>query len=158
MLTRLKQDPRWHPILPPEEPLNKAIVSGHLGQDPELRYTGNKTPVATFRIASSERRKQNDQWVEVPEWHTIIAWGKTAEACSKYLRKGSKALVEGRLQTSSYEDKHGVKRFKTEIIADAVEFLTPPKDKAPDDDQLPDLPPQSQAPTPNTWIDDDIPF
>ena len=104
--------------------VNKVILIGHLGRDPELRYTQGGTPVCKLNIATTRTytNKNNDR-VEETEWHRVVVWSKQAEHCNNYLSKGRQVYVEGRLQTSSYEDKDGVKKYSTEIIADTVQFL-----------------------------------
>lgn len=104
--------------------VNKAIIVGNLGQDPELRYTGNQNPVVTLSVATTETWPGKDgQKQEQTEWHRIIVWGKQAENCARYLKKGRPVYVEGRIQTRSWDDKTGQKRYTTEIIATAVQFL-----------------------------------
>ena len=104
--------------------VNKVILVGHLGADPELRNTASGQAVCEFRIATSESWKdKNGQRQERTEWHRVVVWGKTAEICAKYLSKGRQAYIEGRIQTRSYEDKEGVKRYITEIVANDVQFL-----------------------------------
>lgn len=104
--------------------VNKVILLGNLGKDPELRYTPNQTAVGTFSLATGERRKDaSGQWVDHTEWHNIVTFGKTAENCSNYLKKGRQAYIEGRIQTRKYQDKQGQDRWKTEIIADTVQFV-----------------------------------
>lgn len=98
--------------------LNKAMIIGNLGQDPEVRYTQNNTAVATLNIATSERYKDsNGEYQENTEWHRVVAWGRTAEICQQYLTKGSKVYIEGPIQTRQWEDKEGQKRYTTEIKA-----------------------------------------
>ena len=104
--------------------MNRAIVSGNLGRDPEVRYTSGGQAVANFSVATSRKYKKGDEWVEETEWHDITVWGKLAEVCGEHLAKGRKVLVEGRLKTDKWE-KDGVKRQRTSIIAENVEFLTP---------------------------------
>lgn len=107
--------------------MNKVFLCGNLGQDPELKSTKGGTPVCSLRLATNERRKDRDgEWTDHTEWHSIVAWNGTAEAVNKYCRKGSKLTVEGRLQTREWEDKEGVKRYATEIVADSIEFMTAP--------------------------------
>lgn len=107
--------------------LNRVMIIGNLGQDPELRYTPNQTPVATFSIATTEYRNTPDgQRQELTEWHRIVVWSKQAENCAKYLAKGRTVFIEGRLQTRSWDDKQtGQKRYTTEIVAQNVQFLSP---------------------------------
>ena len=113
--------------------VNKVILIGNLGRDPELRYTQGGQAVANFTLATSERfaNKAGEQQ-ERTEWHRIVVWGKTAENCAQYLAKGRSAYVEGRLQTREWEDKEGQKRSTTEIVAQNVTFLGGPRgsDKA----------------------------
>jgi len=104
--------------------VNKAIIVGNLGRDPELRYTQAGQPVAQLSVATTRAytNKQNER-IEDTEWHRIVVWGKQAEHCNNYLAKGRQVYVEGRIQTRSYEDKEGIKRYSTEVIADSVQFL-----------------------------------
>lgn len=104
--------------------VNKAILVGHLGKDPELRYTQNQHPVCSFSIATNDRRKdQSGEWTDHTEWHNIVVWGKVAENCSRYLKKGRQVYIEGRLQTRKWQDKEGRDRYTTEIVAQTVQFL-----------------------------------
>ncbi len=104
--------------------VNKVILIGNLGQDPELRYTGSGKPVASFTIATSERGRKDDGGDNRTEWHSIVVWDRLAEQCSQYLHKGRQVFLEGRLQTRSWEDRNsGQKRYKTEIVAHSVQFL-----------------------------------
>lgn len=104
--------------------VNKVILLGNLGKDPELRYTPSQTAVCTFSLATGERRKDaSGQWVDHTEWHNIVTFGKTAENCSTYLKKGRQAFIEGRIQTRKYQDKQGVDKYRTEVIADTVQFV-----------------------------------
>ena len=99
--------------------VNKVILLGNLGQDPELKYTGSGVAVCNFSIATSEKTKDK----EITEWHRVIVWQKSAENCAKYLTKGSSVYIEGRIQTRSWEDGDGNKRYSTEIVAQTVQFL-----------------------------------
>ncbi|MFV8750961.1 single-stranded DNA-binding protein [Nannocystaceae bacterium ST9] len=105
--------------------INKVILIGHLGRDPELRYMQNGNPVASLNIATSRRwkNKQTNEMVEETEWHRVSVFGVQAEHCNNYLSKGRMVYVEGRLKTRSYDDKDGVKRYSTDIIAEDVQFL-----------------------------------
>ena len=104
--------------------VNKAIVIGNLGKDPEVRFTPGGQAVANFSIATNESWKdKNGQAQERTEWHRIVVWGKLAELCGEYLKKGRSAYVEGRLQTREWTDKEGKKNYTTEIIANQVVFL-----------------------------------
>jgi len=104
--------------------VNKVILVGNLGRDPELRYIQSGQAVANFSLATSDRwrdKEGNNQ--ERTEWHRIVVWGKSAENCAQYLQKGRSVYVEGRLQTQEWEDKEGIKRKTTEVVAQTVQFL-----------------------------------
>ena len=104
--------------------VNKVIIVGHLGADPEVRYTQGGQAVASFNIATSETfNDKNGERQERTEWHKIVVWAKLAELCGEYLRKGRQAYIEGRLQTRQWDDKDGNKRYTTEIVAQTVQFL-----------------------------------
>jgi single-strand DNA-binding protein len=104
--------------------VNKAILIGNLGGDPELRSTPSGTPVATFTLATNESWTDRDgQRQERTEWHRIVAWGKLAEICGQYLRKGRQVYIEGRLTTRSWEDRQGNQRKTTEIVAQQMLML-----------------------------------
>jgi single-strand DNA-binding protein len=105
--------------------VNKAIIVGHLGQDPELKHTSGGQPVCRLSVATTRtwNNKQTNEKQQETEWHRVQVWGKSAEHCAEYLAKGRMVYVEGRLKTSSYDDKDGVKRYTTEIVADTVQFL-----------------------------------
>ncbi|MEN6374958.1 MAG: single-stranded DNA-binding protein [Smithella sp.] len=104
--------------------VNKAILIGRLGRDPEVRYTPDGAMVTNFTLATDESYKdKNGEKVQRTEWHRIVAFGKLAEICGNYLVKGKLVFVEGRIQTRSWEDKDGVKRFTTEIIANNMQML-----------------------------------
>ena len=104
--------------------VNKVILVGNVGRDPELRYTQSGQPVASFSIATNERFKDRDgNWKDRTEWHRIVAWARLAEICGEYLRKGSQVYVEGRIQTRDWEDKEGNKRQTTEIVALSMQML-----------------------------------
>lgn len=104
--------------------MNRALVCGNLGKDPELRYTKGGTAVCNFSVATKDREKAADgQWKDVTDWHNILVWGKIAENCAKYLSKGRQVLVEGKMRTSNWEDQNGNRRYKTEIVASNVQFI-----------------------------------
>ena len=108
--------------------VNKVILIGNLGRDPELRYTQNGQAVANFTLATTEKwTNKNGEREERTEWHRIVTWARTAELCAQYLSKGRTAYVEGRLQTREWEDKEGQKRRTTEIVAQTVQFLGGPR-------------------------------
>jgi single-strand DNA-binding protein len=132
--------------------VNKAIIVGNLGADPEQRYTQNNTPVTTFRIATTDQwtDKQSGQRQERTEWHRIVAWGRLAEICGEYLHKGKQVYIEGSLQTREWEDKDGQKRYTTEIVAQAMQMLG-------NRDDAQQQPRQQEAPA-TVPDDDDLPF
>jgi len=104
--------------------VNKVILVGNLGKDPELRYTSSGVAVATFSIATNESWKDVEgNLQERTQWHNIVAWRKLAEICGEYLKKGGKIYAEGRLQHRNYDDKNGVKRYVTEIVLDEMVML-----------------------------------
>ena len=104
--------------------VNKVMLVGNLGKDPEVRYTGSGVAVATFSVATNESWKDQDgNPQERTEWHNIVAWRKLAEICGQYLKKGSKIFLEGRLQYRTYDDKNGVKRYVTEIVMNEMVML-----------------------------------
>lgn len=108
--------------------VNKVILIGNLGRDPELRYTAGGTAVANFTVATTENwTGKTGQREERTEWHRIVAWGRTAELCAQYLAKGRTVYVEGRIQSREWEDKEGQKRRTTEIVANTVQFLGGPR-------------------------------
>jgi single-strand DNA-binding protein len=139
--------------------INKAILVGNLGKDPEMRYTAEGLAVANFNIATSDawKDKNTGEKKERTEWHRIVAFGKLGEICGEYLSKGRQVYVEGRLQTRSWE-KDGVTRYTTEIVASEVQFLgTREGGNSFKDNQG-----QQQRPGPGPSnmepVDDDIPF
>jgi single-strand DNA-binding protein len=104
--------------------VNKAILIGNLGADPEVRFTTGGQAVANFRIATSESWKdKNGQQQERTEWHRIVVWGKLAELCGEYLKKGRQCFVEGRIQTREWTNKENQKQYTTEVVATQVTFL-----------------------------------
>lgn len=106
--------------------LNKVMLIGNLGKDPELRYTQKGTAVATFPLATSKHWTDKDgNKQEKTEWHHIVVWQKLAETCDEYLKKGSKIYIEGELQTRKWQDQDGNDRYSTEIVAGIMKMLTP---------------------------------
>jgi single-strand DNA-binding protein len=105
--------------------VNKVILVGNLGQDPELRYTGSGTAVCNIRLATNESYKDaGGEWVERTEWHSVVAWARLAEICNEYLKKGSQVYFEGSLQTRQWDDKDGNTRYTTEIKAKEMMMLS----------------------------------
>ncbi len=104
--------------------LNKVMLIGNLGADPEIRTTGSGQSVCNFNIATTRRWNRDGQTQEETEWHRIVVWGRQAENCKEYLSKGRQIFVEGRLQTRQWDDKEGNKRYTTEVVAQSVQFLS----------------------------------
>lgn len=136
--------------------INKAIIVGRLGANPEVRQVTGGQTVATFNVATSETWNDNQgQKQERTEWHRIVVWGRLAEICGQHLSKGRQVYIEGRLTTRQWEDKSGQKRYTTEIVGQTVQFLGSPGERS-------DRPQQSQEPEfssePNFEASEDIPF
>lgn len=135
--------------------VNKVILIGNLGADPELRYTPSGSAVANFNVATTDRWRDKDgQMQERTEWHRVIFWSRQAEIAKEYLRKGSSVYVEGRIQNRSYEDKEGIKRYVTEIVGQRMQLLGGrggPSETGPSD--APPAPPNNLDSE-----DDDLPF
>jgi single-strand DNA-binding protein len=147
--------------------VNKAILVGNLGRDPELRQTPNGQSVVNFTLATSENwTDKSGERQERTEWHRIVAWGRTAEMCNQYLSKGRTVYVEGRIQTREWEDKDGNKRYTTEVNAQTVNFIGPRSDGggggtsyAGRDENQASSPPANNPPMDSAPpVDDDIPF
>ena len=150
--------------------LNKVMIIGHVGQDPEVRYTGNASngaKVATLRVATSERYKDKDGNVkEQTEWHSIVCWRQLADIVEKYVKKGTQLYVEGKLVTRSWEDQNGGKKYSTDIVAQAFQLLGKKEGAQPQRDPAIAGAQQMQRPqsTPLPTIDpsdnpaDDLPF
>lgn len=143
--------------------VNKVILVGNLGSDPEVRSTPSGQRVANFRMATSRNwTGQDGQRQEKTEWHSIVAWGKLADICERYLTKGKQVYVEGRLETRSWQDKEGQTRYKTEVICEQMQMLGragadrggDPAVDAPSRGGAPD---ESFAPA-GGGADDDLPF
>lgn len=133
--------------------INKAIIVGRLGQDPEMRYTPDGTACANFSVATSEewKDKQTGEKKERVEWHRVVAWRRLAEICGEYLTKGKQVYIEGRIQTRDWTDKDGNKRYTTEIIANQMQMLG---DRGSSDQNQR----RQDGPPPATPPEDDIPF
>ena len=145
--------------------LNKAMIIGRLGADPELRTTSSGSPVASFRVAVGRQwRDGSGEAREETEWFSVVAWNKLAELCSQYLIKGARVYLEGRLQTRSWEDQQsGQTRYKTELIASDMLMLDGREDRPARDDVPPpprEAPrqPRGAQPPPSDIGDEDIPF
>jgi single-strand DNA-binding protein len=104
--------------------MNKVMLLGHVGKDPEIRATQSGMTVANLSLATADRQKQGEEWVEKTEWHNLVAFQRTAEVVRDYVKKGSQILIEGKLQTSSWDDKEsGQKKYRTEIIINDLTLL-----------------------------------
>ena len=103
--------------------VNKVILVGNLGRDPEVRETKSGNQVANLRVATTHRSKVGDEWQDQTEWHTVTVFGKQAELCGRYLEKGRQVYIEGRNQTRKWQDKDGNDRYSTEVVANDVKFL-----------------------------------
>jgi single-strand DNA-binding protein len=152
--------------------LNKVMLIGRLGQDPEVRYTQSNTAVATLNLATNERYKDsNGEYQDKTEWHRVVAWGRTAEICQQYLTKGSMIYVEGPLQTREWEDKQGQKRYTTEVKALQMTMLDSRGSAGGGMSEMPSAPSSNNAQSSGASasqgvnktinlddIDDDLPF
>lgn len=138
--------------------LNKVMLIGKLGKDPEVRYTASGQAVAGFSLATGEKFKnKSGEWEERTEWHNITLWGKLAEIAGEYLSKGKMAYIEGRLQTRKWQDKNGNDRYTTEIVGDKMQLLSPKGEVSRGMGDS--APPISSEPYNEPPImDDDIPF
>lgn len=143
--------------------LNKAMIIGRLGQDPDVRYTQSNTAVANMSIATSNRYKDNQgEWKEETQWHRVVAWGRVAEIAQEYLKKGSQVYIEGPIQTRKWEDKEGQTKYTTEIKALTMTMLDSKGGGGGDVPQKPDSsqPVSSSVDLNEDFddIDDDLPF
>ena len=137
--------------------VNKVILIGNLGKDPEIRTTPQGTTLARFSVATTTAWKDaSGAKQERTEWHDIVAWEKLAQICGEYLVKGKQVYVEGSLQTRSWEDQNGQKRYKTEIKANNVVMLSPPPRS--DASRPAPVKEESEAAEPVAAYDDDVPF
>ena len=147
--------------------INKVILVGNLGRDPEMRYTQNGVAVCSFSLATSETYKDRTSGEKVTqtEWHNIILWRGLAETAEKYLRKGSSVYIDGKIRTRKWEDQQGQTRYTTEIIADTMQMLdrrdssSAPSQAAPSQAAgQPAAAPEHQADVPAATEPDDLPF
>ena len=110
--------------------VNVVVITGNLTRDPELRHTGGGTAVCELRVAVNSRRKEGDNWVDKPNYFDVTVWGAQGENCARYLSKGRPVAIDGRLEWREWQDKEGNNRQGIDIIADAVQFLSSPRDDA----------------------------
>jgi len=131
--------------------INKVILVGNLGKDPEIRYAPSGDAVATFTLATGEKFKGRDgEMQELTEWHNIVVWRQLAEICAKYLQKGKQVYLEGKIQTRSYDDRDGNKRYITEIVCNTMQMLGHKDDGAPRQER--------PAPQQQSHYEEDPPF
>lgn len=149
--------------------VNRVTLLGHLGKDPEMKYTPSGQAVTKLRLATSDRWKdKNGEWQDRTEWHDVVLWAKMAETANQYLNKGSQVFIEGRLQTTSWDDKEGKKHYRTEIVANDMVLLggrgagsgggerpEPARNSRAGDDLSEPVPASGRGPE---ITDDDIPF
>ncbi|PIU45396.1 MAG: single-stranded DNA-binding protein [Ignavibacteriales bacterium CG07_land_8_20_14_0_80_59_12] len=148
--------------------LNKVTLIGNVGKDPEIRYTTSGVAVASFTMATSERWKdQEGNFQDHTEWHNIVAWRRLAEIVNEYVKKGNKLYIEGKIRNRSYDDKNGVKRYVSEILADDIILLTARPgavvgaESGLDDRSEPSVPAARSEPSqrnPEAGPEDDLPF
>jgi single-strand DNA-binding protein len=134
--------------------LNKVMIIGRLGRDPEQRYMPNGKAVANFSVATSETWKKDGEKQERTEWHNVVAFDKLAEIITQYLVKGSQVFIEGKLQTRKWQDKDGKDRYTTEIVANSMQMLGGRSQQ----ERREDSPSSNSAPAAAEGFDDDIPF
>jgi single-strand DNA-binding protein len=139
--------------------INKVILIGHVGKDPEIKYTPGGAALAKFSLATNERFKdKSGEWQERTEWHNIVAWQRVAEIIGEYVKKGAKLFIEGRLQTSSWEDrKSGETKYRVEIVAREILLLDGKETDRNENRDHADEPRESQ-PVSGEITDEDIPF
>ena len=135
--------------------VNRVIIVGNLGRDPEVRYAQSGMAIAKLSVAVTERVKDGDAWKDATEWFRVTLFGKTAENAAQYLEKGRQVYVEGRLKTDKYKDKDGVERTSVEVVANTIQFLgggagKGPRTEVPATDGAP--------PASDGFVDDDLPF
>jgi single-strand DNA-binding protein len=142
--------------------VNKVILVGRLGQDPELKSTPNGNSVANFSLATNEVwTDKSGARQEKTEWHRIVVWGKQAELCAQYLKKGRQAYLEGRMQTRQWQDKNGQTRYTTEVLAQTIRFLGSGAERGAErgmDSENSPPPASAEFNTEPKFTEDDIPF
>ena len=141
--------------------VNKVILIGNLGRDPEVRYSPNGGAIANITLATSEswKDKNTGEQVDKTEWHRVVFFRRLAEIVGEYLKKGSKVYIEGKLQTRKWQDKEGNDRYTTEVVANEMQMLDSRGGSTSyNQDETPAAQPMSQEPAPAGDFDDDIPF
>ena len=134
--------------------MNHVTLIGRLGADPDIRNTPGGTTIANLRLATNERRKQGNEWVDETEWHRVVAFGKTAETLAQHFTKGSEIAIEGSIRTNKWTDKDGKDRYTTEIMCNRLHFVGGKRSDARQDDR----PQQAEKPAAPLGPDDEIPF
>ncbi len=138
--------------------INKVILIGRLGSDPEVRYTPSGAAVANFNVATNRGYKDKEgNWKDETDWHRVVVWNRTAEFCKEYVKKGYRVYVEGRLQTRSWEDQSGQKRFTTEVVALDVQLLESQQQSGASAGNA-GAPMEMEPPTDMEISQDDVPF
>ncbi len=139
--------------------VNKVILIGNLGKDPDFRVTPGGQPVANFSIATTEKwSDKSGEKKEKTEWHNIVLWGRLAEIANQYLRKGNSIYIEGRLQTRSWDDKDGNKRYTTEIVGNVLQMLGGRRDAGAGAGPAEEAPAPSELQQAEGRVQDDLPF
>ena len=134
--------------------VNRVIIVGNLGRDPEVRYAPSGMAICKLSVAVTVRVKDGDSWKDATEWFRVTLFGKTAETAGQYLQKGRQVYVEGRLKTDKYKDKEGVERTSVEVVANTIQFLGGGGERAPRaETPAGDAPPASEG-----FVDDELPF
>lgn len=137
--------------------VNKVILLGHVGKDPDVKYFDNGSAVASFSLATTEKGYTAQNGTQIPdrtEWHNIVCWKGLAKVAEQFIKKGTQIYIEGRIRTRSYDDQNGVKRYVVEIYADKLELLG----KRDSDNQQTNQPTTYNAPSPDDMPADDLPF
>lgn len=136
--------------------INKVILLGRLGKDPETRYTPDGNPVTSFSMATDEKYKnKSGEQVQKTEWHKIVTFGKLADICGQYLVKGKQIYLEGKIQTRTWENKEGAKQYTTEIVGEVMKMLDSPKQS---NGQSAGQQRNTDTSNDNSIPDDDVPF
>ena len=138
--------------------VNKVILVGRLGGDPEVRYTQGGTAVCNFNVATTERFKTGEEWQERTEWHRVVLWSRQAEVAAQYLKKGSGVYIEGRLQTRKWQDRNGVEKYTTEIVGREMDFLDKREGGSSHGQDAPPPPGDNDFYPNGGDLDDDVPF
>lgn len=137
--------------------VNKVILLGHVGKDPDVKYFDNGSSIASFSLATTEKGYTAQNGAQIPdrtEWHNIVCWKGLSKVAEQFIKKGTQIYIEGKIRTRSYDDQNGVKRYVVEVYADKLELLG----KRDSDNQQSNQPPTYSAPSPDDMPADDLPF